>query len=165
MFRRLLPFLLIFLLILLDATVLPLLTGDVWFLSTLTLTGTLALGLLLGRTRGVLYGMIAGLLLDILTATPLGLLTMLYSAAGYFSGWTMRRWPRNPLAPGLGAAVLLSLYELFLMGYLLLASGQFATSMFWRAGVRVLTGTAMTLLMRQLFDWLIKPNRSRFAAM
>ena len=61
MFRRILPVILVLLMLLVDCTVLPVfVTGSLTPL--LTLLTVHCLGLLLGRSSGALYGLIAGLL-------------------------------------------------------------------------------------------------------
>ena len=60
--------------VLMDITVLPILV-DMRYVPLFSLMFTVNYGLLLGRTRGALYGMIGGLLVDILVGYPVGLLS------------------------------------------------------------------------------------------
>ncbi len=73
------------------------------YLPMLSLMSVACIGLLLGRTRGTLYGMIAGLIIDITVSTPLGVMTLLYAATGFVCGvgagnssdmWSRPSWRR-----------------------------------------------------------------------
>ena len=82
MIRRILPFVLIAIVFLLDSAVLPALTSF-WLVPVFGMVLVHCLGLLLGRARGLLYGMIMGLLVDITVSTPLGLMTVIYALLGF----------------------------------------------------------------------------------
>lgn len=162
MFRRILPIILTALTFLLDTVVLPVFTEH-WLLPLFSLLTVHTLGLLLGRTRGSLLGMIAGLLTDISVGTPLGLMTMFFGLIGYGGGWFGRVMFRNPLAPLVASVVCFTVFELGMAGYATLAAAAFSSELFIRALWRLLLDIALVEGFYVLFDWLIKPSRSRFA--
>ena len=121
------------------------------------------LGLLLGRTRGSLFGMLAGLAADISVSTPLGLMTLFYGLSGYAGGWFGRRMRNNPLAPVISAAVFFVLFELGMVGYTALAGAAFGMDMLIHALIRIAIDVVLVEAFYVIYDWLIKPSRSRFA--
>ena len=162
MFRRILPSILVALTLLLDTTVLPVFFGH-WLMPLFALLTVHTLGLLLGRTRGSLFGMIAGLLVDISISTPLGLMTLFYGGLGYMGGWFSHKLFRHPLAPVISAAVCFTVFELGMAGYITLASASITPEVFVQALIRIVLDVALVEGMFIVYDWLIKPSRSRFA--
>lgn len=162
MFRMILPTLLVALGVLLDATILPMFFEH-WLMPLFALVTVHCLGLLLGRTRGVLYGMIAGILIDISVSTPLGLMTLFYAALGYLGGWFGRKMYRNPLMPVIASLVCFALFELGMAIYATLATATVDSTLFVRAFLRLLADVAVTQVFYIVYDWLLKPSRSRFA--
>ena len=100
MFRRFAPALLILICFLLDTTILPIVFTGVYVVP-LTVVAVFLIGMLMGRMRGLLYGTIGGLLIDITSGT-LGMMTFFFMAAGFMIGLilynpaeTFRRSRRN----------------------------------------------------------------------
>lgn len=95
MLRRLSPYLIVILAVLLDTAVLP-----VFYYGTLTVPLTLAVvlcvGLTLGKLRGALLGMVGGLLIDISCGT-LGMMTFFFMACGFLIALLLEE--SNPSAP------------------------------------------------------------------
>ena len=84
MIRRFAPLLLILFCFLLDTSILPIVYGGVYTIP-LTLVAVFHIGMLMGRMRGLLYGTIGGLLIDITTGT-LGAMTFFFMACGFVIG-------------------------------------------------------------------------------
>lgn len=162
MFRRILPPVLAALMLLMDTSVLPVFT-DHWLLPLFGLITVHTLGVLLGRTRGTLYGMISGLLMDISVSTPLGMMTLFYGLLGYAGGWFGRKMFRNPLVAVISAAVCFTVFELGIAGYAILAGASFSMERITRALIRIALDVALVELFYIVYDWMIKPSRSRFA--
>lgn len=162
MFRRILPPLLVAFTILLDTVILPVFFGH-WLMPLFALITVHTLGLLLGRTRGTMYGMITGILVDISVSTPLGLMTTFYGLLGYAGGWFGRAMFRHPLAAVISAAVCFTVFELGMAAYATLASAVFSADMFYHALIRIALDVALVEGFYLLYDWLIKPSRSRYA--
>ena len=84
MLRRFNAVILILVCFLLDSTLIPSVYHGL-FAVPLTAVAVMCIGMLLGRMRGLLYGTIGGLLLDITTGT-LGMMTFFLMAAGFLIG-------------------------------------------------------------------------------
>ena len=84
MFRRFLPAVLILLCFLLDTTVMPVVYTGIYGVP-LTVVCVFCIGMVLGRMRGLLYGTMGGLLLDITTGT-LGMMTYFLMFVGFMIG-------------------------------------------------------------------------------
>lgn len=164
MFRRNLiwPPVLVALTFFLDTVILPLFF-DHWLLPLFALLTVHTLGLLLGRTTGTLYGMLAGLAVDISLGTPLGLMTLFYTSLGYLGGWFGRMMRRNPLAPVVSSLVCFSIFEIALVGYATVASAAFSLELFIHGLIRIPLDMVLIGFFYILYDWLIKPSRSRYA--
>ena len=65
MLRKILPYVLVVLLVLIDLSVIPVFTDSVYLLP-LALIFVMCTGMLLGRMHGMLCGLLGGLLVDIL---------------------------------------------------------------------------------------------------
>ena len=148
--------------LLLDTAVLPVFLTP-WWMPLFALLTVHTMGLLLGRTRGSLFGMLAGLAVDISVSTPLGLMTLFYGLLGYAGGWFGRKMFRNPLAPVVSAAVCFTLFEMSMIGYTALAGASVGLEMLIHALIRIAVDVVLVEGMYVIYDWLIKPSRSRFA--
>ena len=85
MLRKILPYVLVVLLVLIDLSVIPVFTDSVYLLP-LTLIFVMCTGMLLGRMHGMLCGLLGGLLVDILAGYPLGYMMFTYVSCGYITG-------------------------------------------------------------------------------
>lgn len=167
MFRRLLPLLLLIVSVMVDISVVPMLPGLAWqrYIPLFSLMTVVVLGLLLGRTRGSLYGLIGGLLVDILVGSPLGLMAAVFIVSGYLSGFAGRRYQRFVLTPVLMPLLCFALYELTMTGYRYLASGMMEVAILWDGLIRVPVATVCAQLMYLLYDRILKPSWSRYAGL
>ncbi len=160
--RRLLPVILLLVSVLLDLAVLPVLL-DSRYLPMMTLITVIELGLLLGRTRGSLYGMIGGLLIDILTGYPMGLRTVLYIVSGYVSGFAGRRFQRYILTPVVAPLICFLGYEAT-MGITAALSGAGIDGADIQAAlIRIALQVVLVQPLYLLYDRMIKPSWSRWA--
>lgn len=160
--RRFLPLILLAVMVLLDLSVLPFLISS-QYLPMMALIAAIEFGLLLGRTRGALYGMIGGLVIDIMTGYPMGLRTVLYIAAGYASGVAGRRFQRYILTPVIAPLVCFCGFEL-VMGAYAAAFGAPIGGMAVRAAlIRVAIQVVLVQPFYLLFDRMLKPSWSRWA--
>jgi len=83
--RRIVALAILFAALMLDTSVVPVLT-DWHLMPSFTFVTVLVLAVYLGRARGVLYGLGTGLLVDILVGYPVGFMMALYTAAGFVVG-------------------------------------------------------------------------------
>ena len=84
MFRRFAPLTIILICCILDTTILPIIYGGVYTVP-LTVVAVFLIGMLMGRMRGLLYGTVGGLLIDISSGT-LGMMTFFYMSVGFMIG-------------------------------------------------------------------------------
>jgi rod shape-determining protein MreD len=163
LFRRIVPFLLVFLAMLLDTSVLPFLVTSA-YLPMLSLMSVACIGLLLGRTRGTLYGMIAGLMIDITVSTPLGVMTLLYAATGFVCGVAGRKFQRYVITTVVAPLVCFLGYEAFMVVYSAAAGLEITGMLIRQAVTRAAIETALAQLMYLAYDKMIQPVWSRYAA-
>lgn len=97
MLRRFAPALLILACFILDTTILPIVYTGVYAVP-LTIVAVFLIGMLMGRMRGLLYGTIGGLLIDITSGT-LGMMAFYCMAVGFMIGLILYV-PGEPLRPG-----------------------------------------------------------------
>ena len=83
--RRIWPAVLTLLSLMVDTSVIPFLVSSPYIVS-LTFITVLVMGVHLDRMHGMLYGLIAGLLQDILVGYQLGFNTFVYIALGFLAG-------------------------------------------------------------------------------
>ncbi len=164
MLKRLLPAILLVVTLLLDMTVLPLFAASV-YMPVFSLLLVHALGVTLGRSRGALYGLGTGFLIDILVSTPLGAMTLVSTLLGYLGGFFARRTLKNPLWGFLSAGIGFAGMEVFLNGYIILASGQISGALFTAALMRVMINVLLTQAMIWLLIRIFNPSRSPYAAL
>ena len=81
----------------------------------------------------------------------------------YGGGVFGRAFTRHPLPPLLASAVCLGLYELVCYIYMVFATFSFGLSMVPTVLIRLLIHIAAAQALYYLYDFLIKPSRSRFA--
>lgn len=154
MLKRLMPYLVIILLVLIDIAVVPVFTASVYVIPA-TLVFVMAIGMLLGRTHGMLAGLLGGLLVDILAGYPLGYMTFSYIACGYLTGLIgydtaemrakdgysrTRAFARRFLA----VFLMLMVFETATMIYQYFNSALFEGVYIRRALVRALVGAVLT---------------------
>ena len=160
--RRFLPLILIIVSVLVDMAVFPVLIHS-QYLPMLTLITTIEMGLLLGRTRGSLYGMIGGLLIDILTGYAMGLRTLLYIAAGYGSGFAGRRFQRYLLTPVVAPLLCCLGYEAATGVYAVFAGTNIQGADIQAALIRIVLQVVLVQPLYLLYDRMLKPSWSRWA--
>lgn len=164
MLRRIMPTILLLVAMLLDTAVLPEI-APARYLPLLSMLVVIAFGLLLGRTRGAMYGLIGGLLLDISVSTPFGMYSAIFIVSGYLSGLARRRFDRNILTPILAPLICCAAYELFMIGYLYMASDHIYFNILRDGIARLVISVVLTQLMYLWFNRLLKPSWSRFSAL
>lgn len=154
MFRRLLPYLLIVFLVLVDISVIPVFTSSAYVIPV-TLVFVMCAGMLLGRMHGVLGGLLGGLLVDILTGYPLGYMMFSYIACGFITGLAgydtdearaqdgYSRW-KALLRRAIAIAAVLALFEAVTLVYQYFHTALMQGAIIRAALLRVLVGTVVT---------------------
>jgi len=170
LFRRIAPTLLILVCFTLDTTILPIVYGGIYTVP-LTAVAVLLIGMLLGRMRGLLYGTIGGLLIDITSGT-LGMMTFFFMGIGYLIGLILfnagenlrtgkRGAQRNRLKRAVWIFVLYALGEIVLFVIQYFNTAAISWRYFLNIGVRAAICTLLTLLLRPLARKLLLGNRHR----
>ena len=157
MFRRFAPALLVIATFILDTTVLPIVYDGVYAVP-MTVVAVLLIGMLMGRMRGLLYGTIGGLLIDITSGT-LGIMTFFFMAAGFLIGLilynpgehlrTGRRVARRKrIERGVWVFVLYSLGEIVVLVIQYFNTATLQAMYFVNIAARAMIVAALTLLRR-----------------
>jgi len=161
--KRLLPPIFIAAALIMDVCVLPF-YSRAWWLPSISLVTVNCYGILLGRARGLWYGLLAGVLIDITVMTPIGFWTFAFVTTGYVSGMFSRLKRRFLFAPALSAIMCRVICELIFMAYVLLASAQTEPDLAKHMALRVGLEAALVSIFTPLLDIALKPSRSRYAA-
>ena len=171
MLRRLAPALTILATVILDTTVLPIVYSGVYAIP-LTVVAVFLIGMLMGRMRGLLYGTIGGLLIDITSGT-LGVMTFFFMAVGFMIGLilynpgehlrTGRRVARRKrVQRGAWVFALYALGEAVLLVIQYFNTATLHAMYFFNILVRSLIVTALTLLLRPVaYRMLLGGDRGR----
>ncbi len=161
--RRILPPILVVAAVLIDVSVVAVLVNH-WAVPSLSLCTVCVLGLLLGRTRGSLYGLIGGVLMDVLVGYPLGLKAALYILSGYLCGVAGRKFQRYLLTVPVAPALSFVIYECTMVVYLFMAGMQFSGGDMLRTLGRIAIETLLCQFIYLWFNRLLRPSWSRYAA-
>ena len=157
MLRKLAPYLLTLLSVLLDTSVIHVLYHGV-FLVPLSLVTVIMVGILLGRTKGVLVGLIAGLILDVSTGT-LGLKLFPYIAIGFMMGFMVgpqehisENGERTRVIRGLRTritwvVVFTAMYELIMLFYQYFSTAVFQWGFVRNLLIRLAVVTLLTVVL------------------
>lgn len=171
MLRRLAPALMVLVTVILDTTILPIVYSGVYAVP-LTMVAVLLIGMLMGRMRGLLYGTVGGLLIDITSGT-VGLMTFLFMALGFLIGLILynpgehlrsgRRVARKKrVQRALWVFTLVTLGELTLLVIQYFNTAALHWMYFVNIAVRTLITTVLTFLLRPLaYALLLGGNRGR----
>ena len=173
MLRRLAPTLLILGCVILDTTILPVVYSGV-FAIPLTVVAVFLIGMLTGRMRGLLYGTIGGLLIDI-TAGTLGMMTFFFMGVGFLIGLilynpgerlrTSRRHARRKrLQRGAWVFALYALGEIVLLVIQYFNTAVIRPVYFVNIAVRSLICAALTLLLLPVGNAILVGKRGRVPA-
>ena len=160
MLRRLLPYLLMVFLVIIDISVVPVYTSSI-FVIPLALVFAMCTGQLLGRLHGLLCGMVGGLLVDILAGVPMGYMMLSYLLCGFFAGMGGFDSDETRAQEGysrfkaffrraLVVFVVLGLFETVTMVYQYFNTALFMGVYVKNAIIRMAVGTAMTCAMYYL---------------
>lgn len=161
MLKRIAPILTILLSVLLDTAIIPVFYYG-RFLLPLSLIVVILIGIQLGRTYGLLYGTIAGLLLDVTTGT-LGMKLFPYMIIGFLVGFLLDQQPEIDRSMErierlhilairmIWISVLLAIYEIVMLVLQYFSTAIFTWVYVGNLAIRVLLLTALTQLLHPVF--------------
>ncbi len=161
--KRLFAFAVSILFLLIDTSVIPFTGLNTAYVPRLSLLSVITIALLAGRTQGILYGAITGILMDITLTIPTGLVSALYTVAGFLAGWIGRKMRVRILSSIVAPIAAMLAYELTMLVYYFMqaqtVSAAQALAMLARAGI----GTVLVQPLYLLYNLVLKPKRSRYA--
>ena len=158
--------------VLLDSSIIHVLYHGV-YLIPVSLIVVMMISLLLGRAWGVLYGLIAGLMLDV-SAGSLGIKLFGYIAIGFMVGLMLDQQNhrgtidrdvriKNALSRAVWIAVFVGLYEIILLVYQYFSTAVMEWGFVRNMLIRIAVMVALSSLLYPLFRRLYLGKRSRFA--
>jgi rod shape-determining protein MreD len=160
-FQKVFPFLLVLFGVLIDVSIIPVFSESP-ILPVISLCIVVSLGMARGHMRGMLYGLLAGLLLDVTVCNPMGLMTIVYTLAGYLAGFTYGGKKRSLLRVFLLPLAAIALYEFSMMGYLYVVSGSLMLGDGASVALRVALGAVLMQGLYFIFAALFGPKRSQY---
>ncbi len=149
--------------LLLDTSIIPFSSLNPQYMPKFALLAIITIALLMGRTQGILYGMIGGVMMNITLSIPTGLVAVMYTIAGFLAGWIGRGMRIRILSSIIAPIVAMMLYEMSLALLFVVSSQMIIGTMFVNAILRTLIGTAIIQVMYLLFNAVLKPKHSRYS--
>ena len=116
----------------------------------------------MGRTQGILYGLVGGLCMDISILIPTGLVSVLFTVSGFLAGYIGRKMRIRILSSIVAPIFSMMVYEISMTVYYVSAGGMFSWSMILYGFVRSLIGCALIQIMYIGFKAVFKPKYSRY---
>ena len=164
MLRRYLPLITLIIAVMIDISVVPMLSieGLDGYMPLFSLMSVVALGLLLGKTRGILWGLVGGLLLDILVGSQMGLFSLICAGVGLIAGFSGRKYERYVVMTSVTALVCAAVYEIAMLIYLYLAGGQISAGIMKMIGVKLLASMALAQILYWLYRRMLGLNYPKF---
>jgi rod shape-determining protein MreD len=162
MIRRIMPGVWIVLMILMDIAILPQFVHSP-LLPSLTLLSVAALGLLKGRSGGVLHGVMAGLIMDIAAGSPVGMNIIIMGLTGYGCGMMNARRFRRWMMIAIGGAGSVLLHQLAWILYVYITGAHPAAQAVAQLGWMALIALGLETIIYLLLYWIVRPGGWRYA--
>ena len=168
--RRIWPAVLTLLSLMVDTSVIPFLVSSPYIVS-LTFITVLVMGVHLDRMHGMLYGLIAGLLQDILVGYQLGFNTFVYIALGFLAGLiacepeevrARRRPSRVYLRRALTFLGMALVRELVIYAYQYFGTARIEGIYFLNLLIRTLLTTALCMLLGPVESRIVLGRGARY---
>lgn len=149
--------------VLIDTAIVPFEVSNPIYWPKFTLLTILTIALLMGRTQGILYGLVGGVLMDISLFIPTGLVSVLYTVAGFLAGHIGRKMKTRILSSIIAPIIAMMTYEIVMfIYYVTMAGGAFESVMLVHALIRTLIGCVLIQFMYLGFKAVFKPKYSRY---
>ena len=148
--------------VLIDTAVIPFEVRNPVYYPKFTLLTIITIALLMGRTQGILYGLIGGVCMDISLLSPVGLTSVLYTVVGFLSGYIGRKMRVRILSSIVAPIVSMMVYEIAMTMYYVSSGGMFDWTMLWDGLIRSAIGCALIQIMYIGFKAVFKPKYSRY---
>ncbi|MBR3928780.1 MAG: rod shape-determining protein MreD [Clostridia bacterium] len=148
--------------VLIDTAVIPFEVANPVYYPKFTLLTIITIALLMGRTQGILYGLVGGVCMDISLLIPVGLTSVLYTLTGFLSGYIGRKMRVRILSSIVAPIVSMMVYEIAMTAYYMSVGGAFDLTMLLNGFIRSVIGCALIQLMYIGFKAVLKPKYSRY---
>lgn len=148
--------------VLIDTSIIPFEVRNPEYFPKFTLLTILTIALLMGRTQGILYGLVGGVIMDISLLIPTGLVSVLYTVAGFLAGYIGRKMRVRILSSIVAPIIAMLVYEVSMIVYYMSVGGAFEGGMMISALIRTLIGVLLIQIMYIGFKAVFKPRYSRY---
>ena len=111
--------------VLIDTAVIPFEVANPVYYPKFTLLTIITIALLMGRTQGILYGLVGGVCMDISILIPVGLTSVLYTVTGFLAGYIGRKMRVRILSSIVAPIVSMMVYEIAMTIYYVSEGGMF----------------------------------------
>ena len=152
----------IILCVLIDTAVIPFEAANPIYYPKFTLLTIITIALLMGRTQGILYGLVGGVLMDISLLIPVGFTSVLYTVTGFLAGYIGRKMRIRILSSIVAPILSMMVYEIAMTIYYVSVGGMFDWMMILGGFIRSLIGCAIIQIMYIAFKAVFKPKYSRY---
>jgi len=161
LFLKVLPFFIALVAVLLDVSVLPLFVIDP-MLPVFSFCVVIALAMTLGRARGALVGLFAGLLIDVTVWNPFGMTSVVYVMAGYLAGFIGSNQRRILIAHLLIPALCIAVFEATALAMRYVSNGALLFGDGLQSAFRIVAELVLIQALYLLFYLTMKPKRSTY---
>ena len=144
--------------VLLDASVLPYTGLNMHYVPRVCLIIITLIGTVLGSTQGMIFGAVAGILLDITVYTPAGLVAILYTLCGLASGFMSGRM-KTSLVTVIPVAAAFLMYEIAMSGAFYISSGFYTGARALYALARIGIGFVLAQILYIPFVKILRPSK------
>ncbi len=152
----------IILCVLIDTAVIPFEVANPVYFPKFTLLTIITIALLMGRTQGILYGLIGGVFMDISILIPVGLTSVLYTVTGFLAGYIGRKMRVRILSSIVAPIFSMMVYEIAMTIYYISVGGMFDWTMILNGFIRSVIGCILIQIMYIGFKAVFKPKYSRY---
>lgn len=150
--------------LLIDTSVMPFAGVNVMYMPKLSLLAALVIAMLMGRTQGMIYSTLGGVLMDISLTIPTGLVSVLYTISALVASFIAQRMRMRLLISVIAPIAAMAVFEFVLMAYYYLSAQTVSLAQFFAILARIGIGTVIVQPLYLLFNAVLKPPRSRYAA-
>ena len=144
--------------IMLDASVLPHTGLNMRYVPRICLVAATLIGTVLGSTQGILYGAMAGILLDITVYQPAGLVAIVYTLCGLIAGFISYR-TRPYLVTLIPPATSFVFYISVMSLYVYFSTGVYPADKLGYALIQMVISMFLVQLLYLPFVKILKPTR------
>ena len=148
--------------VLIDTAIIPFEVQNPSYYPKFTLLTILTIALLMGRTQGILYGLVGGVMMDISLLIPTGLVSVLYTIAGFLAGYIGRKMRLRILSSIVAPFIAMMVYEVTMIFYSISSGVLFSASMLVPMLIRTAIGCVLIQIMYIGFRSVLKPKYSRY---